>query len=469
MKKSVVFLFFFLSSEAFSYNRIWGLLKKSQSNRFQNYPAIIEALADEHLYYSSVPFIKEYLFKAPRISARLDEVIDFIATKVGIRQFELLPRRALKKATGPTFRYIRAKQLFRKRKYRKVVSILRGIRRKSHPVLPFSQHLMASSYALLGSYQWAQKSFQECFTSSEDALKRTFDRDRMRQLEINRDSCLLGRARVHFAQGKYQRASSIFSDLSKESPIWPDVLFEEAWTSFYKKHYNQTLGKLSTYNSPLLKFVFNPEVEELKAFSYLKMCLYSDAKKVVENFYANYEKDTKSLKRILSKGKKNFRFYYLLAKDRMEREVPSTRTLNLILGTIIRDPAFLEMHKSFQEARYEMGRIQEIRNKKLKRVLMNAMTSSIALQRDLMGDYVRSSLKGQYYQIKRILKSLSYIKLEVLSQKRERVFQKSSKRSRGDIRYLSRASDQYFWTFDEEFWIDELGDYVFSLKSECGA
>ena len=25
----------------------------------------------------------------------------------------------------------------------------------------------------------------------------------------------------------------------------------------------------------------------------------------------------------------------------------------------------------------------------------------------------------------------------------------------------------YLWTFNGEFWADELGDYVFSLKSEC--
>ena len=32
---------------------------------------------------------------------------------------------------------------------------------------------------------------------------------------------------------------------------------------------------------------------------------------------------------------------------------------------------------------------------------------------------------------------------------------------------VERNEKQYFWDFNGEFWADELGDYVFALKSEC--
>jgi hypothetical protein len=65
---------------------------------------------------------------------------------------------------------------------------------------------------------------------------------------------------------------------------------------------------------------------------------------------------------------------------------------------------------------------------------------------------------------------MTYIKLEVLGRRKEQLYFASNdvNRSRGDIRYLKRNDKQYFWTFNGEFWADELGDYVFSLKSECG-
>ena len=63
---------------------------------------------------------------------------------------------------------------------------------------------------------------------------------------------------------------------------------------------------------------------------------------------------------------------------------------------------------------------------------------------------------------------MSYLKLEILSRRKDRLYsgvQDFGKR--GDIAYLQRSQKQYFWNFNGEFWADELGDYVFALKSEC--
>jgi hypothetical protein len=39
-------------------------------------------------------------------------------------------------------------------------------------------------------------------------------------------------------------------------------------------------------------------------------------------------------------------------------------------------------------------------------------------------------------------------------------------RTRGNV-IPSRRDDQYYWSFNGEFWNDELGDYVFGLESAC--
>ena len=58
--------------------------------------------------------------------------------------------------------------------------------------------------------------------------------------------------------------------------------------------------------------------------------------------------------------------------------------------------------------------------------------------------------------------------LEVLAQKKAKLYSfEKDNRSRGDIKYIQRNEKQYFWDFNGEFWADELGDYVFALKSEC--
>jgi hypothetical protein len=57
----------------------------------------------------------------------------------------------------------------------------------------------------------------------------------------------------------------------------------------------------------------------------------------------------------------------------------------------------------------------------------------------------------------------------VLAQRKERLYQTDvvEGKKRGDVKYIERNKKQYFWTFNGEFWADELGDYVFALRSEC--
>ena len=65
---------------------------------------------------------------------------------------------------------------------------------------------------------------------------------------------------------------------------------------------------------------------------------------------------------------------------------------------------------------------------------------------------------------------MAFIKLEMLRRAKDKLIGKNEvgvERGRGN-RKPKRRDDQYFWTFNGEFWNDELGDYVFALESECG-
>ena len=76
-----------------------------------------------------------------------------------------------------------------------------------------------------------------------------------------------------------------YLDIEKSSPIWPEILFEEAWNSFYQGNFNRALGKLVTYKAPLLSYIYNPEIDALRALAYMELCLWEDTKNVVDNFY----------------------------------------------------------------------------------------------------------------------------------------------------------------------------------------
>jgi hypothetical protein len=69
------------------------------------------------------------------------------------------------------------------------------------------------------------------------------------------------------------------------------------------------------------------------------------------------------------------------------------------------------------------------------------------------------------------LEKMQFMKIDILSHEKEKLMQPetaaSSERNRGN-RIPVRRDDQLLWSFNGEFWNDEIGDYVFALESECG-
>jgi hypothetical protein len=461
-------LLFSLSSQA-DLGEAWRILRSSQGATAR-YPAIVRHLVNSRLYYSSIPYIKEYLTTTSGVgSAEIDDLIDEVVSKVGIRQFEVMPNRFLSNSKAPMLQYILAKKLFREAKYEEALSILRVSIPRNHPARPFALSLEAGIYSITKRYNDAVRVYQECISSSRSSMSRTKDPTRLRQLTVNRDYCIVGIPRTQFAGGEYLKANLSYLDLDKSSYVWPEILFEEAWNSFYLRDYNRTLGKLVTYKAPVLDFIFNPEVNVLESLSYMEMCLWDDTGKVVDDFYSRYERDHTELKKFLISQGKNYRYYYLLAQSRLSGNVRGNELLNTLLYAIVRDPAYAELYDSFQNGRDEIEIVNNVNIPNFKRILNLNLRESMILQRDMIGAYVRSQLEQYVNQMNQTFIDMSYIKLEVLDRRKTSLYSPdvSMNRGRGNVQNLQRTDKQYFWTFNGEFWADELGDYVFSLKSEC--
>jgi tetratricopeptide (TPR) repeat protein len=448
--------------------KAWDIYKTTHGD-IKYYPRVASELMAEGLSFAALPFIKEYLMSVPRMAhSQIDNLIDESIAGVGIKQYEVLPVEVLNKTNAPTVKYILAKKLFRLGKYEDALRELTNSIPDRHPISPFALMLKASIYNVGKRYDMAVAAYKDCVSNSEKEIDRVKNPDAKRQLQINRDYCLVGVSRTQFAAAKFNDAEMSYLDLPKSSYVWPEILFEEAWNSFYKRDYNRTLGKLVTYRAPVLDFIFNPEIEVLKAFAYMEMCLWADVGLTVEDYYRRYQKPSEDIERLV-RGNKDYKTFYNMAKGRKDGELNLDSVLNQMLKAITRDPAYIEMDSAFWRGREEIVKVENLDIKEFRKILGQNLKHSLTLQRDLIGAYVRKSIQLYLAQIKKSLEGMSYIKLEVLSRKRSELLSppKVTERGRGDERYIQRNDKQYFWTFNGEFWADELGDYVFALSSEC--
>ena len=466
--KIVWMSFFFVTSALASYeaaDRTYGRGTISLSG----YRRTLIELVKGGFYFSSIPWMKDYIVQTDRgLDPEMEEALDTMLYHTGVKPFESLPFEVLRRSRSGNVRYILAKKLFKKGKSEEALSELNGIS-GDHPAYPFIANLKGTIHSSLGNQKEAESHFQDCIRTSGRLSEKTKSKILRTQLETNRDYCLAGVARVQFASGGHREAGLTYLDISKDSFVWPEILFEEAWSSYYLKNYNRTLGKLVSYRSPIFDFIFKPEVEVLKALTYMKMCLYEDAKKTADDFYSELLNPSRDLRNFLTSRGKDYRYYYTLMSDHEEKRSSPLPIVDHILRSIRKDWAYKEMKSALLAALAEYNQLTKLPNSSMNSNLEKNLKTVADDMRTTIGAYVRSGLVSKYAELYSAFQGMSYIKLEVLAQRKERLYQTdlNEKKKRGDVKYIDRNDKQYFWNFNGEFWADELGDYVFALRSEC--
>jgi tetratricopeptide (TPR) repeat protein len=413
--------------------------------------------------------VKEYLAYRAQQGKRssIDDVIDTLIERVGARQFEVMPTRVLEQSNSPAVRYVLGKKYFRENNFSAVLKNVTSVP-SGHPVKPYALLLEGGALSIMGRQDEAIDAYKECIRVSDRAMGNARNVLRKKQLEINRDYCQIGIGRAQFAAGRYTLAEAAYSGLPKQSYVWPEILFEEAWNAFYIGEYNRTLGKLVTYKAPPLSHYFNPETEVLTAMTYLHMCLYDDARKTIDTFYGNYESDARGVRNFLDSHSGDYRLFFDMARGRESGTVRGNALMNVFMNDIVNEPTYKELRDVLVEAAKELPKTSRTGAGRFGKILERSLRETIGVQRNLIGAWVKSSLSNRYIQMYKSFSGMSYIKLEVLARAKDVLYQRESGyRVRGDIKNLERKENQYFWSFNGEFWADEIGDYVFDLKSEC--
>jgi hypothetical protein len=344
-------------------------------------------------------------------------------------------------------------------------------------ILAQAAYLRGAAYAMVGQTENAVNSFKSCASLASRGESR--NRQLKKEYEDLEARCTAGLARSYYQGNAHDLAEETYDEIPKASFVWTDILFEQAWNAFAKGDYNRALGKLVTYRSPSLNFVFNPEVDVLRAQSFFALCLYDDVNRSVNEFNSRYANVGMQIKNFLLSHDRDLTAFYSLAKQAYHHKLHTTDMLFRAMNRFIRGPYFAAQLSQEGAVYHEANRAGRLAaNKghgKFAEFLQQVLTWRARSVRLLGGLFVKNSLLDIYQDVLADLDKMSFIKLEMLNRTKTQLEKKQlmsededgvMKRGAGDI---DRKDYQYFWTFNGEFWADELGDYVFALESQCGS
>jgi hypothetical protein len=353
---------------------------------------------------------------------------------------------------------------------------------------PFALQLRGTAKAVLGRNDAALNDFELCVQSAGRVEKEAASqRDRYgeewakqgkaKALDL-RARCNAGLARTYYQMNHFREADEAYDQIPKASIVWTDVLFEQAWNAFAQQEYNRTLGKLVSYKSPALKFVFNSEIDVLRAQSYLALCLYQDANDVINEFNTHYARLGEEVKRFVETNANDLETFYHAGRRALSGSVSTDNGFHRMMNRFVRGPYFQTMAHTDREIAKETGAIERFGTMQaglgrdtgrgfpgfLRRVLEWRGKTA----RYLGGMFVKNSLIDYHASLVANFEKMSFIKLEMLSRAKEKLINPNRKVVvRESSKAPSRRDYQYYWSFNGEFWTDELGDYVFDLDSEC--
>lgn len=411
-------------------------------------------------YFTALDDIaKMYKFATP--DQNTQAFLQKLVLKTGTYYFNTYGDLELRKMNIPTTDLIMAKRNLYLKKYRYVHKRLRRIP-KGHRLYPESLLVKASAYYFDKDYDKAVEYYNKCAEEAEGRMDET-DAKLKNYFTVIQESCIIDIARLRFKQGEFEKAIRRYEDIPKTSLKWPYILMEKAWAYYYLGNYNRSLGILITYNSPLLESYFMPEAEVLKALNYYQLCLYPDALNVVNKFYSTYKPKVDALKKSVA-GNSELRFFEMMFKPLVETEKEHKFLRNITTQVSKRVKYSLDLN-SLYAINYEL--VQNHEDADMKKLLET--------QKDLkeqINHYVKVSIYKFINETHQLSQDMFNLKLEILAKQRDLVYKQekldqNKNRDRGNLDNVERKSFQEFWTFNNAFWADELGDYSFGLESNC--
>lgn len=289
------------------------------------------------------------------------------------------------------------------------------------------------------------------------------------------EKSFLAMARVFYSAGEYNKAIKYYSRIPRSSKLWPLALFESSWAYFQLDLFNKALGNLHTLNSPFFSDAYFPEAPILSAVLFFYNCRYPRVRYALEEFDFSYAPLKDELDGVLKKYEDSSAMYAWMQKLR-GGEAEEDEKLTRILAASLGDQELLRKIKLVEAIEKESKKLDTLSGTWKGSPLGTQVLQDTAVAQEFAVTGAGDLAKQRLERVKR--------ELEDYIVNRERILFEISRAEKGeidadmkagmvvernvkDVAKIDVTDEQLYWTFDGEYWRDELGFYLFDVKTEC--
>jgi tetratricopeptide (TPR) repeat protein len=367
------------------------------------------------------------------------------------------------------FAYLVGRHLFDNVEYDAAIDMLMDVSRRS-PEFAKSRYLAGVAHVANYDAKPAVKAYKavlRMMASKQDSDGLTADEAALL------DMTNLAMARVFYSTGQYDTSLKYYEVIGRDSSFWPVALFEASWVHFQADLHGRALGNLHTISSPFFGSFFFPEAQILSSVIFFYNCKYKRVRHVLEDFIYTYEPLKLEVEEQVDNNDPDAVFSWLLAaRERGESEKELGRVLAAAFSDkeLQRKIALIESIGAEEEKMKSMG--SKWRSSELGRSMQEEYDLAKSFVQNEAGELTQQRLGRVHRELTDLILKQKMILFEVA--RAEKGDLESDLRAEMNVERQMRAFDplslsdeDLYWTFEGEYWRDELGYYLFDTNSEC--
>ena len=363
----------------------------------------------------------------------------------------------------------------------------------------YPQALVAFSKVSLESADYRRAKFLEAVMHIEsnqadlakDALQIVISLDRTpsernskvdaKSIQRLRELGVLTMGRLYYEQGQFLESLAYYRTLNQESHFFYESLSEQGWAFFMAGYPNRALGAQYAAMSPFFADNFNPDSYFLNAILYYWMCEFDSSRSQLARFVAHSADEGDRLRKVVQsfnemEAETAAKKYAKLFEDAKANVSP--RNLGLgpkTVATILAKDLLSDSYEGLQTLQKRRLKLQKNTSYTAgKERMLKNWTAYEDETRVGLGLRVRTHMRTLSADFEKSLSQSRLLYLEILTAKKDTLLGKE--RSVKGQEFLGTERDfeealknqAQVWAQDKnEFWFDELGHYVFQVKSQC--
>lgn len=331
-----------------------------------------------------------------------------------------------------------------------------------------AQYLLGIIYAD-PRYPGDNKRFDEAIKSFETVIssKLPGQKDEV----LTKQLALLGLGRVYYGLSRYDKSSEAYEKIPRFSKYWDQALFENGFARFQNDDLGGGLGSLQALHAPQFAGAFQPESWILKSTIYYFSCLYEEAKAALAAFDALYLPMADKLKPIVETGaeQRDETEYFKLVDVGDTDKVPAA-----VLNFVRSNERMLGVFAMLKQIDFEKKALEESsawRAARLSNDVTTYLDSNRGVLQQVAGRLAKTGLINAYKSVKGFADNAEIIRFETSKAEKELaeagVDQRAALKKQAIYRPKMPAENWNYWTFQGEFWRDEIGYYQYTLKKGC--